>query len=509
MEQDTHGNASSSGTMDLATIPRASSISSFLTLEIDKAFTVKISRASSNFTHELRLYVGSKHIGTWSGIGTSRTITLTTSQQNEIYKTIPNAVHSQVTMYCYTYSGNTLIGSRTFQTATASVPSSIRPSIGSIHLKDLKDINVPVHIQGLSNFQIGVRDAVGAKYSTIATYEYRFGGESKRSIQSVLETGIVNRSGNYTIEVIVTDTRGRTGSKAVTVYIEPYGNPVVRNMTVERTNANGDQDPLGTYIRVVSNGEYFKVNNENWATISINARAIGDEVWNSIHYELVDSGGTFNIDEVIAGFPITKSYEVNININDRFGRRTNAYRVLPSGEVVMSWGKDGVGIGKIHEGNATLEVGGDVRGDGFSIQNSDGTFTTIKKDGNIAIGIGSPSTSDTGGSNIQLYHDGRIKAQGDLDVNGNVYVNGVKNAHVVATGVGSGVVINMRLENSSIYLFAVGRDQGLYLISTFQNEIIVSTILDMTGQKSITGNGLNLKVDFYTRNRFYALYKMR
>ena len=108
---------SASGDLTLTTIPRASSVTA-TNADIGSATSININRASSSFTHTLKYSFGSL----------SGTIVTKTSQTSygwtvptTFYAQIPNAASGQCTITCETYSGNTLIGTKTTTfTATAN-----------------------------------------------------------------------------------------------------------------------------------------------------------------------------------------------------------------------------------------------------------------------------------------------------------------------------------------------------------------------------------------------------
>lgn len=113
------GDFNLSGTMDLTTIPRASSITA-TDANIGSASTININRASDSFTHTVDY--------SFSGL-TGRIATKTSqtsigwSVPTSFFEKIPNAQSGTVTITCYTYSGNTHIGTKT-TTMTVSVPTS-------------------------------------------------------------------------------------------------------------------------------------------------------------------------------------------------------------------------------------------------------------------------------------------------------------------------------------------------------------------------------------------------
>ena len=111
----------------LHTIPRTSSISMPATT-MGSAGTISITRASSSFTHTLTYAFGNAS-GTIATKTTSTSVSWTPS--TSLASQIPNSTSGTCTLTCYTYNGNTLVGTST-TTVTLSVPASIKPTITGI-----------------------------------------------------------------------------------------------------------------------------------------------------------------------------------------------------------------------------------------------------------------------------------------------------------------------------------------------------------------------------------------
>lgn len=113
------GTLTGSANKTLSTIPRASSITA-TDANIGSASTININRASSSFTHTVD----------YSFSGLSGTIATRTSQTSigwsvptSFFEKIPETQSGTVTLTCYTYSGDTLVGTKT-TTMTITVPTS-------------------------------------------------------------------------------------------------------------------------------------------------------------------------------------------------------------------------------------------------------------------------------------------------------------------------------------------------------------------------------------------------
>lgn len=112
-----------SATISLPTIPR-STTPSVGTLTMGSASTITLNPASSTFTHTLRYAVGSASgtiITKTANTSVSWTPALTLANQ------VPNATAAVGTLYCDTYSGSTLIGTKSVS-ITLNVPASVIPS---------------------------------------------------------------------------------------------------------------------------------------------------------------------------------------------------------------------------------------------------------------------------------------------------------------------------------------------------------------------------------------------
>ncbi len=104
----------------LNTIPRASSVSlSASNVQFGKSVTISISRASSSFTHRLRYSVAGQSGTIATGVGTSYSWSVPTS----IINGLTNTKSAKCTIYCDTYSGSTLIGTKSV-TLTLTIPTS-------------------------------------------------------------------------------------------------------------------------------------------------------------------------------------------------------------------------------------------------------------------------------------------------------------------------------------------------------------------------------------------------
>ena len=347
----------------LNTIPRASSISSFPNFTIGSPFTVTISRHSDTFTHKLTLKAGSVVVKEVTGVGTSYQFNLTTAEQDKIYQTIPNSTSRTMTLVCQTYSGSTPVGSAVSKTATATVPSSVVPAFDTITHSEYAEVVPPSfgkYIQGISQLNMEIIGATGARYSTISSYQITFEGKIYNSRTAV--SNVISGSGNLVITGKVTDSRGRTATKTVTVNVVPYHAPVITEFSFSRCDEDGTPNNVGTYARVTCKSYVASLidaggHQANLLNYKIKSKARDTSTWET---KVEQTPGELSIDvaHIIGEYSPTSSYDFRLEVADIF-KTALTVDVLPTGKVIFSWDEDGVGIGKVREQGA-LDIAGDI-----------------------------------------------------------------------------------------------------------------------------------------------------
>lgn len=255
----TCGNASASSTLALTTIPRASSVSGG-SGDIGSKTTITITRASNSFTHTLKYVFGSLNGTIATGVGTSYTWTIPTT----FYSQIPNSNTGTGSIICETYSGSTLVGSKTI-TFTAKVINS-NPTFSASNVT-YADTNTSVtaitgnnqHIvQNKSNLKVTYSSAVAKNSATIKNYTFTVNGVTKTSTASngTIDFGVINSASNLTLTATVEDSRGNKTTVTKTITVLAYNAPTT-STTLHRLNNYEDE----TYLTV--NGSVASVNGKN------------------------------------------------------------------------------------------------------------------------------------------------------------------------------------------------------------------------------------------------------
>lgn len=114
------------GSATLNTIPRASTLASAANWTAGSNLSINVNRATTSFTHTVRIYVGnmSSPIRTDTGIAATRTIAFTQAQNNTIFTRLAQGASIATKIELDTFSGSSKIGSTSTKTGTVTAPAA-------------------------------------------------------------------------------------------------------------------------------------------------------------------------------------------------------------------------------------------------------------------------------------------------------------------------------------------------------------------------------------------------
>lgn len=346
-------NGSISSTIALPTIPRASTITlSPTSVTLGSPIAISINRASSAFTHTLQHDFA---VGSWTDFSTGATTSATLNTSLDWAVRIPTQTSASGRIRCLTYNGSSLIGEKIYN-FTANVPAAVIPTISEITVEESVEglaEKFGAFIQGKSIPKVTI-NAAGTYGSSITTYITSVSGTSYPG--STFTTGVLTASGPFEVETAVTDTRGRTATKSITLSVVPYFSPTISLFTIERCNSDGTLNTDGTYVKIAAAGEIADCNSKNTNNYKIEYKPTSSSNWITL---LSGSDYKLNLSQVktiSGGFDITKSYDFKLTVSDYF-TSTSLDKSIPTSFTLMNWNNSGkgLGIGKVSEKNA-LEV---------------------------------------------------------------------------------------------------------------------------------------------------------
>lgn len=344
-----NGSASSAPSMTLNTIPRATQPSmSANSVTMGNAITINTPRASDTFTHTLCHRVnGGDWQGRVTGVGTSYEWTVPV----DLASSVPNGTSILVEILCSTYNGSTHLGDKT-TSFTAYVPSSVVPSMGTPTATRV-DNGVPsgwgVYVKGYSKVTIAMTSVSGSYGSTIKSYS--ISGPNLSSASSSATSGVLGSAGTNTYTCTITDSRGRTASKTVSISVVDYAKPSI-SVSASRCNSDGTISSSGTYVSFTAYSTYASVSEKNGT--------IGLASCNGVSTNDFYSGVTKIL---AANCAINTSYTLTVSVTDTLGSSASASVTIPTASRIMNVraNKSGIAFGKFAESDNVFDIGMNTR----------------------------------------------------------------------------------------------------------------------------------------------------
>ena len=385
------------------TIPRASQITSAENTTLGNKCNVKWTPASAAFRYRLSFKLGD-FVGQTSVIHPNTTAaytytgyTIPLSAANQIPKSKTDTMTVTLTTYSDS-AGTQAIGSYS-KTFTVTVPDndSTKPSadVTLSPVSNLAGEYQNLYIQGYSKVKADV--AAEGKYgATTNTPVLSINGVAQKSLTS----GYLTSSGENTVSVSVTDSRGITRTVSRTVTVSPYVKPSLKGYGIGRS-IDGQLTDSGTDLRIDAAWDYSPVEQMNSCKLQYQLRAAGvafDNNWTDIPSEekavsvVVENG-------LVAA---ENSYHVKIRVIDEIGNTAEATSDIPTDKVY--WHRDGK--------RGSLTFGGYVE--------EDDTFAiapgkTFKAKGPVELGEG-----EGGAKSFTIDEDGSTQFHVPVTFNGGI-----------------------------------------------------------------------------------------
>lgn len=344
----------------LSTNSRAS-YGSDVTAEIGRPVTINITKREAWMRHSIWVTIGNydqKIAG--DDVDTSYTWT----PPAEIAKQFPNSTSGTGTITYITYNGGVEVG-KDIRRITINAPrENFKPTFTGFSLSDTNSVTqnlIPSQahfVSTLSRIRVSFEGVQGVAGASITGYyaEIVSGNASVQSNGDTLTVPTTMTDKQMTIRAKVQDSRGVWSDwreKQITVLA--YFNPTLR-FEAKRTGEKLDTITLKRYLKIAP----LSVNGtqKNTTRLTFKVRKVGTDTfttdsvndWQNIS-ELNGSDANLN-----GKYPADTSWEVLGRVEDKFSY-TEFVITVSTDAVVMSYERDGVGIGKYRE-MGKLDVNG-------------------------------------------------------------------------------------------------------------------------------------------------------
>lgn len=315
--------------IQLESIPRATKPTlSSSSVTLGNAVTINISPAVSSWTHNIYYRIGT---GSWTRFATEVKANYSWTVPLSIANSYPSSTNGTITIGLNTYNGSTQIGGTQTVNLNISIPASIVPSVSSVSVAETTGgLSSYGYVQYKSKLKI-VASVSGSYSSSIKSYNYYIGSQSYSSLGNTYTMGEeVRDSGNVTITVVVTDSRGRTAQNSTSINVLGYSIPQIWQMDCTRCgDSSGSYNTNGGFLKVTMGFSIAALNNKNGASYKLEYSLWGANSWSTLA-----SGSTYNYsDSYVSSSAIlnsANSYNIRLTVADNF---TNTVFVRDVGTV--------------------------------------------------------------------------------------------------------------------------------------------------------------------------------
>lgn len=344
----------------LTTISRAS-YGSDVAAEIGKPVTINITKREAWMRHSIWVRVGD-----WDQkiAGDDIDTSYTWIPPVEIADQFPNSSSSQGTITYISYADGIERG-RDIRKITVNVPTDLfKPGVTGFSLSDANPVTQnlipsPTHfVSTLSRIKVSFEGSRGAAGSSITGYyaEIVSGNTSAQTNGGILTVPTTMTDKQMTVRAKVQDSRGLWSDWAEkTITVLAYFNPTLR-FEAKRTGEKLDTITLKRFLKVAA----LSVNGtqKNTTKLTFKTRKVGADTYTTDSTNEWQNISELNGSDVNLNgkYPADTSWEVLGRVEDKFSY-TEFVITVSTDAVVMSYERDGVGIGKYREMGA-LDVNG-------------------------------------------------------------------------------------------------------------------------------------------------------
>lgn len=348
------GNISCS--IQLESIPRATKPTlSASTVALGSAVTIKIAPAVSSWTHNLYYRVGT---GSWVRFAADVKSNYAWTVPLAIADNFPSATKGTITIGLNTYNGSSQIGGTQTVNLDITIPASVAPSVSAITVSETASgLSNFGYVQTKSKLKI-VASASGSYSSSIRSYAYNIGSQSYSGLENTYTMGeVVLDSGTVAVTVTVTDSRGRTASKTVSITVLAYSPPQITHFECSRCgDVNGSANANGQYLKVTFGYSVSPLNNKNKASYLLKYSVYDDGKWGGLTSgtQYTYSGTYISATAILN---TASTYQIGLVVTDSFGT-ASFYKEIGTAVRLLSYivKRFAIAIGKIPEKDSTFEV---------------------------------------------------------------------------------------------------------------------------------------------------------
>ena len=364
------------------------SVGSLLVDSAAPVLRINITTYVAGYTHRLDICNGSTVITSISNIKTSAgtkniDLALSASNRTAILNSMKTVKSFSATYMLYTYDGSSLIGSVSSKTGAVNTSAeNSSPSFSASPAYTFRDSNTTTTgitgnnqllIQEKSSLFVQVVTAVAKNGASIARYTVTINKKSVSSTTTAISYGGVDISGNVTVTVTATDSRGYTVSASGVITVIPYSDIQITNLSLSRINnyeVNCVLNIAGRFSSITVGGS----DKNSLQSLSYRKKQAASQTWSSwteLEPDVTSSGFSYANSE-FEDLSRDSAWDFEFKASDILSTNTVSIQVA-EGTPTLSLRKNKVGINN-HDPQAALDIQGDVVWNGMHFD------TAMKKD---------------------------------------------------------------------------------------------------------------------------------
>lgn len=264
----------------------------------------------------------------------------------------------------YTYNGTTLIGTH-YVDKTFTLTKDIIPT-ANVTLSDAEGNfdKYGKYIQGQSKLHVSIA-AEGVYGSTIKSYKTTFDG--KTFTEAEFTTDAIIGKDELDLEIVVTDSRGRTCTLKESIAVYEYKPPKIISISAKRCQKHNVNELGNDYLGVVFNSEVTSLDSQNSVKYELDYKKVTEDSYTTV--SLSDYTNMYEVEGHAIFAADNDAYNIILRITDDFGtveKKTNG----PSISVLTSRLKYNLGLafGKLAELAGVFDIGFKTRFHGGILQ---------------------------------------------------------------------------------------------------------------------------------------------
>ena len=391
----------------------------------------------SSFQYELKTTDNTSIKSESSLTGTSKSISLSSTNINTILQKYPNSqnagckIITKVISNGVTYTLNEL-------SFNYLIPNTYKPTfdsskiieVSNIAYTDIMGTNTSKYIKGHNRLQGKIVPMVANGYANGKNYLISCGNKQiSLNYSESNQTFTLDNIDNNTLNVTATDSRGFTNSGSKSLILVDYSNPICNDINIIR------QGGVGTVAVLNAKGKYT-----NWSGLALNNQIISVKykykVSDGNYSNLIDitnklttnADGTWEIKDAVLDttFEASNKYDIVLVFNDRLETITLSPYRLSTADVLLWRDLLNKRLGVNKKPDYSLDVQGDVKASG-TLRGNESRVDGTSYSGGIEVGAnGVVSSGDIKTNNTLRGNESRVDGtsySGGIEVGANGVVS--------------------------------------------------------------------------------------